>query len=135
MTDKPTVLRPEHIEDRDGSVIVSFTDDAGHAYEIAFNTMDAAHFIGAFRVALEESIQNPLADSMALPGMKWVQYSESAEAVFFRIFLSDRLYHEYPVPKGTTLAAELKAFGDRVEARNLSKATHSPPESPSGKPN
>lgn len=70
---------------------------------------------------------------MVLPGMKWVQYVETEKAVSFRIFLSDRLYHEYPVPKGTTLATELKAFGDRVQARNAAKATHSPPENPSGK--
>jgi hypothetical protein len=96
--------------------------------------MDAAHFIGAFRVALGDSVQNPLAESMVLPGMKWVQYAENEDTLSFRIFLTDRLYHEYPVPKNTTLATELKAFGDRVEARNLPKATHSPPENPSGKP-
>jgi hypothetical protein len=66
--------------------------------------------------------------------MKWVQYAEYEDRVCFRIFLADRLYHEYPVPKNTTLAAELKAFGDRVEARNEAKVTHVRPDKPSGKP-
>lgn len=135
MPEKPAILRSEHVDDRDGSVVVSFKDDTGRDYEFAVNTLDAAYFIGAFRVALEQAVQNPHALSMTLPGMKWVQYGESEETAFFRVFLSDRLYHEYPVPKGTILATELQAFGDRVEARNSAKATHSPPESQSGKAN
>jgi hypothetical protein len=134
VTRAPTTLHPDQIEDRDGDVVVRLKDDDGRSYEVTLNTLDGAYFIGAFRAALGESIQNPLADSMVLPGMKWVQYVETEEAVSLRIFLSERLFHEYPVPKDTTLAAELKAFGDRVEARNLAKATHSLPENPSGKP-
>jgi hypothetical protein len=68
MTDQPTILLPEQIEDRNGNVVVTFKDNAGHAYEIAFNTTDAAHFLGAFRTALGDSVGNPLAISMVAPG-------------------------------------------------------------------
>ena len=59
-----------------------------------------------------------------------MQYYEVGKTLFFRVFLNERVYHEYPVDADTTLGAELKAFADRVEARNLAKSTHQPPDDP-----
>jgi hypothetical protein len=112
---------------------------SGHSLNLfqnyLLNSIDTATLIGTLRASLEEAVGQPAAGSMGLPGMKWVQYGENEETVFFRVFLSDRVFHEYPVPKNTTLATELKAFGDRVEARNLAKVTNPQPDSPSGKLN
>ena len=65
--------------------------------------------------------------------MKRVQLVETPERVLFRIFLSEHVFHEYPVPKGTILAEELLLFAHRVEARNDAAATHPLHVSPSGK--
>lgn len=126
-------MRIIHTDARDGLVIVGLVDTAGKAHELALNTIDAASLIGALRASLEDAIGHPLASNIALPGMVRVQYVETEKEIFFRVYMNERISHDYPVPKGTTLAAELKLFGDRLEARNLAKATHSPPDSPSGK--
>jgi hypothetical protein len=124
-------LKPVLTDTRDGFVIVSLKDSAGRDYEVKLNTIDTASLVGSLRAQIVEAI--PKAESMGLPGMTRVQYVETPENIFFRVFLSEHLYHEYPVPKGTTLADDLKYFGDRVEARNLAKATHQPPDNPSGR--
>jgi hypothetical protein len=117
---------------RDGKVIVVITDDHGR-HEISLNTMDAASLIGALRVSIGEAIGHPVAYSTTLPGIERVQFVETPEEIYFRIFVNERIYHEYPVPKGTTMADELKLFADRAEARNWAKATNQPPDSPAGK--
>jgi hypothetical protein len=70
---------------------------------------------------------------MALPGMVRVQMVETAEELILRIYMIQYVSHDYPVPKGTVLADELKRFADRAEAHNSAKATHQPPDSRSGK--
>lgn len=135
MTETAKSLTIAFTKSHEGKIVIELEDTAGNPYEVALNSMDATTLIGSVKTCFEEAVNHPLAESMGAPGMRWVQYAENEEKVFFRIFLADRVYHEYAVPKGTTLATELKAFGDRVEARNLAKATHQPPDSPSGKSN
>jgi hypothetical protein len=126
-------LTIKHTDSRDGLVILAVKDDRGEDYEITLNSMDVASLMGSLRASVDEVLSHPLAESIGMPGMKRVQYVETPENVFFRVFLSDHLFHEYPVPVNTTLAAELKLFGDRVEARNLAKATHQPRDIPGRK--
>jgi hypothetical protein len=126
-------MKLKYTDSRDGLVVVGLEDEAGMFHELALNTMDAADLIGALRASLEEAVGHPAADSMGLPGIHHVQYSERSGEIFFRIYMNERLYHEYPIPPNTTLATELKLFADRVEARNLAKATHQLPDSPSGR--
>jgi len=121
-----------HTDSRDGLVVIAVEDDRGQ-HEITLSTMDAAYLIGALRASIEEAIGHPSADSMALPGMARVQMVETAGELIFRVYMNDRVSHDYPVPKGTNLSEELKLLADRLEARNMAKATHSPPDSPSGK--
>ena len=52
-----------------------------------------------------------------------MQIVETAEEVFSRVYMNDRISHDYPVPKGTVLADELRMMADRMEARNSAKAT------------
>jgi hypothetical protein len=88
--------------------------------------------MGAVRVALDEIIGQPDARNVGMLGMQRVQYVETPETGYFRIFLGEHLYHKYAVPLNTTLGAELKEFGNRVEARNLAKATHRGNDGPTG---
>jgi hypothetical protein len=60
--------------------------------------------------------------------MERVQVVETAEEVFFRVYVNDRISHDYPVPKGTVLADELRMMADRMEARNSAKAAHPLPD-------
>jgi hypothetical protein len=71
---------------------------------------------------------------MGLPGIERVQIVETAEEVFFRVYMNDRISHDYPVPKGTVLADELRMMADRMEARSA-KATHPSPDIQKGKLN
>jgi hypothetical protein len=123
-----------YTDSRDGSVIIGFTDERGE-HEIALSTIETADLIGALRTSLEEAIASPAADSMALPGIERVQIVETAEEVLFRVYMNDRISHDYPVPKGTVLADELRVLADRMEARNSAKATHPSPVAQKGKLN
>jgi hypothetical protein len=111
---------------RDGFVILELADNDGFAYEIKLNSIDVASLMGSVRAQLDEVLE--IGQNWALPGMQRVQYLETGGKVFFRVFLSDHLFHEYPVPTNTTLSEELKYFADRIEARNAAKATHQLPD-------
>jgi hypothetical protein len=123
-SEKVTALQMVQTDSRDGHVILEMKDSEGAPYELKLNTMDVASLVGSLRACTEEAIAHPSASNVGMPGMKRVQYVETPETAYFRVFLSDHLFHEYPVPLNTTLGAELKEFGDRVEARNAAKATH-----------
>ena len=124
-------MKIAYTDARDGSIVIGLTEDGG-LREVTLNTLDATHLIGALRASIEEAIGHPAAYSTTLPGIERVQFVETPTEIFFRIYMNDRVYHEYPVPKGTTMADELKLFADRVEARNWAKATNQPPDSPAG---
>ena len=117
------IMKLTYTDSRDGMVLIGFTDERGE-HEIALSTVETADLIGALRTSLEEAIGSPAANSMSLPGMERVQIVETAEEVFFRVYVSDRISHDYPVPKGTVLADELRMMADRMQARNSAKAAH-----------
>jgi hypothetical protein len=72
---------------------------------------------------------------MGLPGIERMQIVETEEEVFFRVYMNDRISHDYQVPKGTVLADELRMMADRMEARNSAKATRPSPDIQKGKLN
>jgi len=115
-------MKITYTDSRDGMVLIGFTDERGE-HEIALSTIETADLIGALRTSLEEAVGSPAANSMGLPGIERVQIVETAEEVFFRVYMNDRISHDYPVPKGTVLADELRMMADRMEARNSAKAT------------
>jgi hypothetical protein len=125
-------VKIKHTDSRDGLVILALKDENG-VYEVELTSMDVENLIGALRASREEAIGHPSAGSIGQPGMHRVQYFEVGQTLFFRIFLNDRIYHEYPVGADTTLGVELKAFADRFEARNLAKATHPLRDDPKGR--
>jgi hypothetical protein len=132
MTDpKPRDLQIVSTDSRDHFVILILADRDGATYEVKLNSMDVASLMGAVRTQLDAIL--PTSPNWGMPNMQRVQYVETPETLYFRVFLSEHQYHEYPVPRDTTLGAELKAFGDRAEAINAAKATHHPPDTPSGK--
>jgi hypothetical protein len=134
MAQKERAMRVTDTSSRNGLVIVGLADQRGR-HEIALNTLDAAHFIGSLRLSLEEAIGHPAADSMALLGMERVQIVETVGELIFRVYMNHRVSHDYPIPKGTVLANELKIFADRAEAHNSARATHRTPDSPPNRKN
>ena len=131
---KAKIMKLTYTDSRDGRVVIGFTDERGE-HEIALSTIETADLIGALRTSLEEAIGSPAADSMALPGIERVQIVETAEQVFFCVYMNDRISHDYSVPKGTVLADELRMLADRMDARNSAKATHPSPDVQKGKLN
>jgi hypothetical protein len=128
------IMKLTYTDSRDGRVVIGFTDERGE-HEIALSTVETADLIGALRTSLEEAIGSPAAGSMALPGIERVRIVETAEEVVFRVYMNDRISHDYPVPRGTVLADELRMLADRMEARNSAKATHPSPDAQKGKLN
>lgn len=90
--------------------------------------MDAATLMFALERLIEEAVQHPQARSPRLPGMRFVQLLETEEEVFFRVSVAEGVFHDYPVPKNTTLAEDLRHFADRVSARQEARVTHLPPD-------
>jgi len=128
-------MKITYTDSRDGMVLIGFTDERGE-HEIALSTIETADLIGALRTSLEEeAVGSPAANSMSLPGIERVQIVETAEEEFFRVYMNDRISHDYPVPKGTVLADELRMMADRMEARNSAKATRPSPDIQKGKLN
>jgi hypothetical protein len=126
-------LQMKQIDTEGDTTILSMENAAGDAFELRLNSIDVVTMISALHTSLNEVVDNPKARSPSLPGMRFVQYFETEENVYFRVFVGEHLYHEYPVPKNTTLAAELQHFADRVAARQEARVTHPPYDSPSGK--
>lgn len=123
--ERVTEIVPEEADTRDDFIILSFRDKNGNLYETRLNSMHATNLLFAVRGKLEELVAQPAAlRGFGIPGMHHVQFYETPETEFFRIFLSAGLYHEYPVPRNTTLGQILKEMADKVEAQNEAKATH-----------
>ncbi|MGY4281172.1 hypothetical protein ACVWXO_000392 [Bradyrhizobium sp. LM2.7] len=125
------IMRITHTDSADGMVLVGFTDERGE-HEIALSTIETADLIGALRTSLEEAVGSPAANSMSLPGIERVQIVETAEEVFFRIYMNDRISHDYPVPKGTVLADELRMMADRTGGAQFGKGHTSATQYPKG---
>lgn len=104
-------------------VVINLRDETGTAFTVALKTIDVASLVGMLRASLEEAGKHPQSGGWALPGIHHVQYYKNGGTEYFRVYLSERLFHEYTVQPNTVLALELKEFADRVEARALRKAT------------
>jgi hypothetical protein len=122
---EPRELKMASTDSRDGLIILNLVDSDSVPFEVKLNSMDVASLMGSVRVQLDLALL--AGGNWGMPGMQRVQFVETPETIFFRVFLGEHQYHEYPVPKGTTLATELKIFADRAEAQNAAKATHQPP--------
>lgn len=131
MSEAPKELKITSTDSRDEYVILNLTDGTNDIYEVKLNSMDVASLMGSVRAQLDAIV--PSSPNWGMPGMQRVQYVETPETLYFRVFLGEHQYHEYPVARDTNLGVELKAFADRIEARNAAKATHQPLNSPSGK--
>jgi hypothetical protein len=126
-------MKIKYTDSRDGLVIIALEDEGGKIHEVELGSIDTAQLIGGLRASLEEAIGHPSADSMTLPGKERVQIVPHEKEIFFRVYMNDRLSHQYPVRRGSYLADELKLLGDRAQAHNLAKASHRPPDGPLGK--
>ena len=125
-------MKITHTDTRNGLIIIGMEDERG-PHEIELTSMNVEDLIGTLRASQAEAIGHAAAHNYTQPGIHRVQYVQTEETVFFRIFLNERVYHEYPIDRNTSLAQELMRFADRAEDRNLAKATHQPPGIPWGK--
>src|SRR5207302_8365763 len=82
------IMKITYTDSRDGMVLIGFTDERGE-HEIALSTIETADLIGALRTSLKEAVGSPAASSMGLPGIERVQIVETAEEVFFRVYMND----------------------------------------------
>lgn len=121
---------------RDGSVVLELKDENGTPYEVHLSSIDAMSLAASLHVSLEEAVNHPVSASWGTPTIGRIQCIDTTTEgkVLLRIFVTDRIYHEYPFEKGTTLANDLLEMMSRVEARNLAKAT-TPQPGGSGRPN
>jgi hypothetical protein len=128
---EPRELKITSTDSRDDFVILNLADGEGVPYEVKLNSMDVASLMGSVGAQLDTIL--PHSRNWGMPGMQRVQYVETPETLYFRVFLGEHQYHEYPVASDTTLGVELKAFADRFEARLEAKTTHQPPDTGAGK--
>lgn len=125
-------MKIKYTDARDGKVVIGLEEDANGS-EIILNSIELASLSGMLQISLEEAISQPAAKGVGMPGIQRVQYVETPETLLFRIYLNDRIFHEYPVPHDTNLGIELKKFADQLELRNLAKANLSQPGDPTRK--
>jgi hypothetical protein len=120
--------------DTDGDrVVIEFADEHGNAHKLTLASIQAISLLSAINAQLAVLAGNPDFRGYGLPDIPRIQLVETPEKIFLRIFVGTGLYHEYPIEKGTTLAADVQVFADRGEARQEAATTHQPPDSPSGK--
>jgi hypothetical protein len=119
------VLKPKGFDVSGDQIILEFEDETGELCQAAVGTMDAGTMISALAKLIEEISLKPTDRNPMMPGMNFVQLLETAEEVWLRISIGDHgLFHDYPVPKNTTLAEDLRLLADRVAARQEAKVTH-----------
>jgi hypothetical protein len=126
-------MKITHTDAQEGLVILGLEDEAGTSHEIRLTSMDVANLFSNLRASLEAAIGHVEAGNFGMPEMTRVQYVQTQEAVFFRVFLTDHLFHEYQVPRNTTLATALREMVDREELRLQAKATYQQPGNPGNK--
>jgi len=120
-------------DSRDGLTIISIGDDNGSEHKIELTSIEVQTLMASLQISHDEAIKHPDAGSTGYFGIARLQYTENAKTLFFRVFLNDRVFHEYQVDADTNVGAELKLLADRLEARNSSKATGQLSGGPSGK--
>jgi hypothetical protein len=92
---------------RNGLIILYLEDERG-THEIELTSMNVEDLIGALRASQEEAIGHSSAHNYTRPGIHRVQYVQTPETLYFRIFLNERLYHEYPIDRDPPIAATLR---------------------------
>jgi hypothetical protein len=121
--------------DTDGDQIaLRFEDETGEQYEAKLTTIDAVTLASSLPGLIDRAASTPNARNVEMLGMNFVQLIENEEMAWLRISIGDHgIFHDYGVPRNTTLATDLRFLADRVAARQEAKATHSPPDSPKGR--
>lgn len=120
-------LTPKGLATSGDQIIIKFDDENGEPCDADIGTMDAAKMISALSKLIEEISLKTTDRNPMMPGMNYVQLLETTEDVWLRISIGGHgLFHEYPVPKATTLAEDLRLLADRVAARHEAKVANAP---------
>jgi hypothetical protein len=127
-------LKPMHMDTDGDQIALLFEDEKGEQYEAKLTTIDVVTLASSLPGLIERAVSSPNARSPQMLGMNFVQLLENEETVWLRISIGDHgVFHDYGVPKNTTLADDLRFLADRVASRQEAKAIHSPPDSLKGK--
>jgi len=112
----------------DGKVSIMLQSDGGTQFRLPLNSADTIALMNVLSQLLNDAVRQPQAASASLP-LHHVQYQETPETLYFRVFVTDQVFHEYSVAQNTTLSAALKVFADTYEAESLALAMRQSPGS------
>jgi hypothetical protein len=118
-------LKPTRMDTDGDQIVFAFEDQMGEPCEARIGTLEAATMLSVLPRMIEEIVGKPTDRNPMMLGMTFVQLLETKEEVWLGISIGDHgVFHDYPVPKGTTLAEDLRFLSDRVAARQEAKVTH-----------
>lgn len=113
-------LKIASVAAKNGNVELHLTD----GQVVKLNTMDAASLLNLVgSLAKEAGMQLP-AESATAPSVDHIQLEETAESLFFRVFVSPRVHHEYRLDRDTTLAEDMMELWKAIERRHAQRQTH-----------
>lgn len=106
-------------------IVLNLESASGEKFGAKMSTLDAGSLISGLGRLIEAISRKPTDRSPLMPGMNSVQLIETEAEIRLRISIGDQgLFHDYPVPKNTSLAEDLRFLADRVGAREEAELTH-----------
>jgi hypothetical protein len=119
-------LRITSVDAEDGNVCVAMESDDGGQFSLPLNTAETLSLMNLLPELLNDAATNPQAASASMP-LHHVQYEQIGETLYFRVYVTDRVFHEYSVADNSTLSVALKAFADTYEAESVALAMRQSP--------
>ena len=122
-----TKLFPVQIGAEEGKVVVETSNDAGEQFRIELPPMDCQNLVGAMTSAFQDAVGHPMAESRPA-AVHHFQLEETSEILFFRIYVSPSVFHEYALDRDATIAQDLLEAFEKNADRKVARA----PRPPSG---
>lgn len=119
-------LRIVSTSSEDGKILILLQSEDGTEFRVPLNSADTLALLNILPQLLDESVSNPQAASASMP-LHHVQFQETPETLYFRVYVTDQVFHEYSVPQDTTVSVALKAFAERYEAEAVALAMRQAP--------
>jgi hypothetical protein len=124
-------LTPVGLDTEGDQIALNFKDESGEEYQVQLTTIDAVTLASSLPELIERAVSSPNARSPQMLGIRFVQLVEQEEMVWLRISIGEHgVFHDYGVPRNTTLAEDLRFLADRVAARQEAKATNPQSDNP-----
>lgn len=107
----------------DGKTVVKLSDGAGGQYELKMPSMECQSLIEMLKLSLAEALRQPQAESGSALSFEKLQLEQAGETLFVRLFLTDKVFHEYQIPIDTNVANDLMVALELGQKRNEAKIT------------